>query len=326
MNEEDRERIAGIVRRFDGAAVGVVGDLTADVWMFGYSERVAREAPALVLEHAATEVTPGRAGYLARTLAELGAEPRLVAVAGDDDVGRLVTASLAEDGVATDLVEVVDGFPTPTRTRVMGGVPTRPPRLVVRLDREPSEGPPSGASSRILTSVREAAGEVGGWVFSDHGHGVAAPGTAAMLDGLRVAESRSRIDRFRDLTAVVANAWEAGAVAGHAVHDDGQVRSAGKDLLARTNAENVLLTRGNRGMTLLDDEGHEWSLPSAAPDVTGDLFGLGSTVVAAFTLALVVGAEPPDAAFVANLCAGLRVGRPPLGAGLRARLAAVLGT
>jgi bifunctional ADP-heptose synthase (sugar kinase/adenylyltransferase) len=127
------------------------------------------------------------------------------------------------------------------------------------------------------------------------------------------------------MTAIVVNSWEAGAVAGHAVHDEGQVRSAGKDLLARTNAEHVLLTRGNQGMTLLSDEENEWALPSSAPEIAGDLFGVGDVVVAAFTLALVTGAEAPDAAFLANLCAGLKVGRPPLSKGLRQRLGAVLG-
>jgi len=138
--------------------------------------------------------------------------------------------------------------------------------------------------------------DVGGWLFSDHGYGIAAPGVASMLDGTRIAESRTRIDGFKGMTAIVVSSTEAERVTGHDVRDDGQARRAAVEIFETTGAGHLLLTRG-----------------------------AGDAAASAFTLALVADATPEDAAAIANLVAGFQVGRPGTVPVERKEVLAVLG-
>jgi D-beta-D-heptose 7-phosphate kinase/D-beta-D-heptose 1-phosphate adenosyltransferase len=214
---------------------------------------------------------------------------------------------------------------TPTRTLIFAGPFARARRLVVRVDQEMSVGLPSGLSGRVLTKVREVAPDVAGWLFSDHGYGIAAPGVASMLEGIRVAESRRRIDHFQGMTALVVSSTEAERVAGHDVKDDGQARATAGELLDKTGAEHLLLTRGALGMTLFASDGREGRLPPVTQLEAADAAGAGNAAAAAFTMALCAGGSVEDAAAIANLVAGFQVGRPGTVSVTRDEVLAVLG-
>ena len=306
MSVEETTRLSELVGRFSGVPIGVVGDLVADLYVYGVPERVSREAPVLVLRHEADELIPGCAANTANNLLALGAEVHPVGLVGDDEAGRAIRTYFEERGVSTEGI-VVSERPTVTKTRVLAGGETRVKHQIVRVDREPAGGLPAGAAQAILAKVRELAPKVAGWVFSDYGYGVASPGVAAMLEGVRVADSRGRVEGFKGFTALTPNEEEAAIAVGHPARTDGQVRTAGKSLLAASGAENVLITRGNQGMALFSGRGGELFLSVSGADEVTDVTGAGDTVTGVFALALASGATPEDAARLANHSAGVVV-------------------
>ncbi len=299
--------LAALVDRFAGLPVAVVGDLVADVYVHGVPERVSREAPVLVLAYEREELIPGGAANTAANLVALGAEVHPVGVVGDDEHGRALLARFEEWGVSTDGIVLDPDYRTITKTRVLAGGPTRWKTQVVRIDRDPGGAPGSAAERAMLRKVRDLAPRMRGFVFSDYGYGAASPGVAGMLDGVRVADSRFRIEGFTGFTCLTPNEEEAGRFTGRPALGDAQVRAAGKALLAKTGAENVLVTRGNKGMALFSAGGGELFLAASGAGEVTDVTGGGDPVTGVVTLALAAGAEPGDAARLANHAAGIVV-------------------
>ncbi|MHC4469597.1 MAG: bifunctional heptose 7-phosphate kinase/heptose 1-phosphate adenyltransferase, partial [Planctomycetota bacterium] len=196
MTPDEAERLAGIVDRFASMRIGVVGDLVVDIYVHGVPERVSREAPVLILGWEREELIPGGAANTANNLLSLGAEVFPVGLLGDDGHGRALVEYFEERGVARDGLVLSPDYRTVTKTRVLAGGPTRWKTQIVRIDREPECALPAGIAQEILKRVRDLGPKVDGWIFSDYGYGVAAPGVAAMLEGVRVADSRARVEGF----------------------------------------------------------------------------------------------------------------------------------
>lgn len=294
MKEPDLESIRA---RFASLPVAVVGDVTADVFVLGHTKEDAREAPVPVITWANEEVRPGRAGEIAAWLAELGASVRLVGVVGQDDAGRSLADALLDAGVPDCYLVKVPDYETPVRTWIRAARPGRPPRTIVRIDEEPGHRhgkPPSGASGAILTEVRKLTAEVAGFLFVDHGHGIAAPGTVSMLTGVRVVESAERAHEFRNVTAVISSELQAERVHGRPVEDEGQARAAAKGILRATDAGSVFLHRGWAGRAVYLPDGSQTSFAVNGTPIPDE------RLVATYFLALAAGASPETAARIAN--------------------------
>ena len=309
MTTNTSRRLFEIVDAFAGIPIAVVGDMVADLYIYGVPGRVSREAPVLVLTFEGEELIPGGAANTANNLAALGAEVHPVGLVGEDREGTAVREYFDERGVDTSGLIPVSGWRTITKTRVLAGAPTRLKHQLVRIDREPEGTVPPEAHTEILSAVREVAPRMLGFVFSDYGYGVAAPGVAAMLDGVRVADSRARITDYRGFTAITPNDEEVAAAVGHPVSTEGQVRKAGKKLLELSGVENVVITRGNQGMALFMQEGDELFLEASGTEEVTDVTGAGDTVTGVLALALAAGASPADATRLANHAAGVVVAR-----------------
>ncbi len=324
MSRHASSRLAEIVDRFEGLPVGVVGDLVADVYLRGIPVRISREAPVLILRYEGEEHIPGGAANTANNIGALGGAVHPVGLLGDDEPGRGILRYFAARGIDTSSIVVTPDYSTITKTRVMAGAPTRHPHQVVRLDREPAGPPPLAACQRILANVRSLAPRVKGWVFSDYGYGAAPPGVAATLSGIRVADSRGRITEFAGFTAITPNEEEAAEQVGHPVLTDAQARRAGKALLEKSGVENVVITRGNRGMALFTRDGRECLLPCSGTEEVTDVTGAGDTVTGVLALALVAGATPEEAVVLANHAGGIVVAKPGAATLTRAELEARL--
>lgn len=303
------ERLCEIIDAFPGIPIAVVGDMVADIYIYGDPQRVSREAPVLVLTFEGEELIPGGAANTSNNLAALGAEVHPVGLVGMDREGAAVAEYFAERGVDTAGLIRMDGWRTITKTRILAGAPTRWKHQLVRIDREPEGALPAQAHTQLLAAVRNLAPAMKGFVFSDYGYGVAAPGVAAMLDGVRVADSRANITQYRGFTAITPNDEEVAAAVGHPVTTEGQVRKAGKSLLAQSGVENVIITRGNKGMALFQRGGGELFLEASGAEEVTDVTGAGDTVTGVLTLALAAGASPADATTLANHAAGVVVAR-----------------
>ena len=263
MSERDARRRCEIVDAFAGIPIAVIGDMVADLYIYGIPQRVSREAPVLVLTFEGEELIPGGAANTTNNLAALGAEVHPIGLLGRDREGTAVREYFEARGVDTAGLIPVPGWRTITKTRVLAGAPTRLKHQLVRIDREPEGSLPAEAHTEILVAVRAIAAAMKGFVFSDYGYGVAAPGVAAMLDGVRVADSRGSITEYRGFTAITPNDEEVAAAVGHPVTTEGQVRKAGRRLLEMSGVENVIITRGNQGMALFKRDGGELFLAAS---------------------------------------------------------------
>jgi rfaE bifunctional protein kinase chain/domain len=304
---------------FSRLRVAVAGDLVADHYLLGEPARLSREAPVMVLRYRGEELGAGGAANTARNLRALGAEVRVLGCVGRDRNGRELLTLLAREGIEVEGVEALAGWTTPTKTRVLGAEPGRKPQQVLRLDREPGGPPPSAARARVAGELRALAGAIDALLFSDYGYGLvgselADAGRALRTDGaVVVLDPRRSIETFRGVTALTPNLGELAAAARVSVDELGPAAAlacAARELLERCEVEHVLVTRGNRGMSLFS-RGAEGplSVPAAGPEAV-DVSGAGDTAAAAFTLALAAGRDATQAMRLANAAAGVVVMEP----------------
>jgi len=309
-------RLHRTVDAFRGRTVAVLGDLVVDEFVHGDIARVSREAPVLILEHRQTLVVPGGGGNAVANLAGLGARPLPVGVVGDDAAGKGLLRAFRERGISTRGIVVVRGLATPTKSRVLaGGVHTRR-QQIVRIDRGLAHGSlPAEVRATLRARLQDAVGRSAGLLIADYGYGAAEPaiGHAVALEAVRTGlpatvDSRGRVAAYRGLTASTPNQEELETALGLApLPTDDDVARAGRALLRKTAHDAIVVTRGSRGMTLFRPRRAPVHVPAFGSDEVADVTGAGDTVIATFTLALIAGADPLDAARLANYAAGIVV-------------------
>ena len=315
---ERRERLLGLVDGFSSRRILVVGDLIADEFIYGDVARVSREAPVLILKYDTTEIVGGGAANAANNVAALGARSRLVGIVGDDVEGRRLLASFHRAVERTHVIRT-RGYRTPVKTRILAGGVHAARQQVVRIDRE-TEWPLHQSVGREL--AKKIAPTIDGCdavLLSDYGSGLVTPALAASVRravarrGRRrpipvLVDSRYRLLDYRGLTTCTPNESEVEQVLGTYIKDDADaLERAGRQLLARTAMQAVLITRGSRGMALFQPSQPTIHVPIFGSDEVADVTGAGDTVIATFGLALSAGASFYEAARLANYAGGLVV-------------------
>jgi rfaE bifunctional protein kinase chain/domain len=312
-NPESR-RLLSLVSAFRGRRVAVLGDLVCDEFVHGDIARVSREAPVLILDHVRTEIVPGGGANAIANLRALGAQPVPVGVVGRDEAGARLLDLFRRMGVPTSGVLVVPGYGTPTKSRILaGGVHTRR-QQIVRVDRGARHGDLSpGLTARIAARLRTASGRAEGLLVADYGYGAAVPATVrasrpAWRGKIVTVDSRERVGSFRGVTACTPNQEEVEKALGlRGLSTEARLAAAGRALLARTGNRAVLVTRGAKGMALFRAGAPPLAIPAFGSGEVADVTGAGDTVVATYTLALLAGGSPEEAAILANMTAGLAV-------------------
>lgn len=313
----EADRLASIVRGFEGRRIVVLGDFVADEFVYGDIERISREAPVPILAHRKTVVVPGGGGNAVANLRALGARPFPVGVVGKDEAGRSLLAAFRRQGIDRSGVLVQPGYATPTKSRILaGGVHTRR-QQIVRIDRggSLSDDLPAPFRTGLRRALRSALRAAEGLLVADYGYGVATPSrlarVAAELERRGIpclVDSRTRVVEFSGATACTPNQEELErALDLLPLERDDELEVAGRRLLRRTRDRAVLVTRGARGMCLFERSRPPVHIPAFGSDEVADVTGAGDTVIAAFALALLAGATPLDAARLANYAAGLVV-------------------
>ncbi len=305
----DRGKLAKVLNRFAEVPIMVIGDLILDRFLWGRVERISPEAPVPVVEILRETVHLGGAANVVANLVALGARPIPVGVVGNDAAGETLLGELERLGVDASGVVVDPVRSTTVKARIIAQH-----QQVCRTDWE-SRAAVSTTSVERLRENCEAAGKVSGVILSDYGKGVltrdliARTTEASRQSGVFVAADPKGHDFsvYRGVTMVTPNKKEAEQASRIEIRDDASLARAAQSLLQSTNAEYVLITRGEEGMSLFDEEGHSY-IPTAAREVY-DVTGAGDTVVATLTLAAAAGATIADAALLANQAAGVAVGK-----------------
>ena len=294
-----------------GIRVLIVGDIMLDAFVSGEVARVSPEAPVPVLRVAERQEMLGGAGNVLRNLAELGAQAKLVGAVGDDEAGRRVRqlAGNADDD-GSGLVTASDR-PTTSKTRYLAQG-----QQLLRSDTETAAPLRDDQASAILKAVTAALPACDALILSDYGKGVLHPDTTRKVIALARAAGRPVIvdPKGRDYSAyagagvVTPNRSELREATGENADSDAAVAAAAGRLREQVGLDAVLATRGPAGMTLVTAAETPLHLPAATRDVF-DVSGAGDTVVATLGAALGAGAPLPTAAGLANVAAGLVVGK-----------------
>lgn len=312
----ETRRLTKIVQQFADKKIMVLGDFVADEYILGKTSRISREAPVLILEYLSRQVVLGGAGNATNNLAALGAAVVPMGVIGDDETGREVMRQLKRLGVDTALLRVQRDHVTTTKTRVMAGGRHQhtSQQQVVRIDRGETNRVSERSEAAFLKALDEETPRMDGVVISDYQYGVLSPRVIEKVNQivkrdscLVVVDSRFRMLSFRGVTAVTPNEPEVEEALGIRLEDDEEaVRVAGERILDRVQSRAVLITRGSKGMALIEPGKAEF-IPIHGTDEIADVTGAGDTVIVIFTLALASGATLLEAAQLANVGGGIVV-------------------
>lgn len=311
-----RSRLLQIVEGMRGKLIVVYGDMVADRFIYGTPKRISREAPVLILRQYRDDILLGGGGNAINNIAALGGLPVPVAVVGRDPAGESLLAQLTAQGIDCSAVLPLERYRTPTKTRVLGGMPHAARQQIVRFDLEDAVQLTDEEVDRFAAILREQMAICDGALISDYGYGVVDPTLVANLTGFSrgkpvTLDSRFDLLRYPDVTAATPNEEEAAAAAGVTLYGEDEEQSleaAGVAIQQALDSEAVLITRGSRGMALFE-KGKEKPLliPVHGSDQIADVTGAGDTVIATFTLALAAGASFVEAAKIANYAGGIVV-------------------
>jgi rfaE bifunctional protein kinase chain/domain len=291
-----------------GRRLAVIGDSMLDRFLWGRVDRISPEAPVPVVRLESETTKLGGAANVAANICALGAQAVLFGLCGKDEAAGQLKNLLAERGIDPAGLIETETRPTTIKTRILAHN-----QQVVRTDRE-DDRPVDGDILEMLVSRLAGLGPFDGFVLSDYGKGLLtdealaafiAAGRAMGIP-LVVDPKKGDYSQYRGVTSLTPNQKEAEQSCAMNITDGASLRSAGAKLLERTEADAVLITRGEHGMALFQKDGGEHHLETEATTVY-DVTGAGDTVIAVYTTALSGGASFADAADLANHAAGLAV-------------------
>jgi rfaE bifunctional protein kinase chain/domain len=310
MSELTKTRAAEILQNLRDRYVLVLGDVMLDEFVWGDVTRISPEAPVPVVDVRRESIHLGGAANVLANLVALGARGAVVGVVGNDAAGRKLQTGLRDLGVHDQYLLVDESRPSTTKTRIIAHS-----QLVVRADRE-SRNPVTGKlEEKIVTCLKEALTQADAFVVSDYDKGVVTPGILREILPVAYEQAPVLVDpklrnfnSYRPATLVTPNHLEALRMSDTEDHSDDGSHHAAKVIREKLGCDAVLITRGDRGMMLLEADGRPVYVETAAREVY-DVTGAGDTVIAALACALACGATMVEAAAFANRAAGIVVGK-----------------
>ncbi|MBI2070189.1 MAG: D-glycero-beta-D-manno-heptose-7-phosphate kinase [Elusimicrobia bacterium] len=287
-----------------------------DRFIWGAVSRISPEAPVPVVEVTNEEDRPGGAGNVIFNLVSLEAKVYAGGIVGMDTAGERLVRDFEHRGVSPEGILLDPTRPTSLKTRVVAGH-----QHVVRFDKESKVPISQDFESRLLGVLESIINRVDAVVISDYGKGLITP---RLVSWLVAAVKKTGADIFVDpkpenmrlyknVTCVTPNTTEAFLGMGQLPKtDNDSVEAIGKKIMSALRLRQAIITRGPQGMTLFNLNGRgrpEFRhIPTVAREVF-DVTGAGDTVVASYALSRVAGASPVEAVHLANMAAGIVVGK-----------------
>jgi D-beta-D-heptose 7-phosphate kinase/D-beta-D-heptose 1-phosphate adenosyltransferase len=296
-----------------GQTVLCIGDLMLDDFVYGEVTRISPEAPAAVIAVQRSETTIGGAGNVARNLASLGVRCIFVGVIGEDDAGKVLSASLQRE----PLIEprLVGDASRPT-TRKVRFVSEHYSTHLLRADWELAKPVEREKEEALIGHVLEALPRAGAVVLSDYAKGVLTPHVIhAVIDAANNASKPVIVDPkgrdysvYRGATLITPNRQELAAATHRPADTESEIVAAAEELLHQVESRAVLVTRSEDGMTLVVKDAQPIHI-AAYPVKVRDVSGAGDTVAAVLGAMLAAGAGFEPAMRAANAAAAVAVSK-----------------
>ncbi|MGC8937395.1 MAG: D-glycero-beta-D-manno-heptose-7-phosphate kinase [Thermodesulfovibrio sp.] len=308
-----RAKAEQFLKKFKDKKILVIGDIILDRYIFGKVSRISPEAPVPVVEVTEESYRLGGAANVANNIIALGGKAYVSGIIGKGFAGKIVKDLLEEKGIEVDYL-FEDARKTTVKTRIIAGN-----QQIVRFDIEDTRRLQGKAKETFLSMIKNALIDFDAVIVSDYKKGVVFEELFRLLinhkkkNGNFVAVD-PKIGHFRfykHVSLITPNLAEASHGAEIEIKDEKTLIKAGFNLLKKLACDSVLITRGEEGMSLFEKKDSEvvvTHLPTVAKKVF-DVTGAGDTVIATITLAHVAGADLVSAAKIANVAAGIVVGK-----------------
>ena len=324
-------RLKRLLPRLKGRRIGVLGDMMLDRYLWGTATRLSPEAAVPVVDFVEQSECLGGAGNVAANLAALGARVAAFGVIGEDEPGAALRRCLRQAGITDQGVIADKSRVTTVKTRVIARH-----QQIVRIDHERREPVAASVEEKLFRRLLASLKTLNALVLSDYDKGLITDAFAdrvlSACHQLRVPvfvkPKTSRLYAYRGARVIVCNAREAGFFVTRSLQDEKSFEEAGRALLAHFGCSAVVITRGEKGLSIFEESSpRHLTIPATSfevtyarvgqsgveRDATGrqvfDVTGAGDTVLSVLSLAVAAGATLPDAAVVANTAAGVVVGK-----------------
>ncbi len=298
---------------FDSLKIIVAGDVMLDEYIGTHVRRISPEAPIPVAAIQKRWSVPGGAANVARNLARLGCEVTLVGIKGADENGKTLSRLLAEEGVQDGLLTVEDR-PTTCKTRIIAQG-----QQLLRLDEEKNAPLSPAVSAALLAALNEAIAGAKALILSDYDKGLFRPvaGRTSLCSSIIASASANAVpvladpkvsawERYARVACITPNMMEFKEGAGISDETEERLEQAARKLMAQFQIPRILLTRSEKGMLLMEQDGQVFSIPAKAREVA-DVSGAGDTVIAVLAACIGKGMSWDKAARIANTAAGIVV-------------------
>ncbi len=309
MVAAELHELTGYIDQLTNAHVLCIGDLILDRFIYGDVERVSPEAPVPVIRIQNETMMLGGAGNVVRNIVSLGAKCTFITVIGQDDEGAKLTELVAElENVEAYLLRETHR-PSTIKTRFLAGG-----QQLLRADKETNEPLSSSSEEDVRRTALEAIVSCDAIVLSDYGKGALTDRSikdiitrAHQLSKPVIVDPKGDFSRYRGATIVTPNCSELSKASGMLTNNEESIIEAARKLLSEFDIKSILVTRSQDGMSLIDSSTVE-HVEVKSQEVF-DVSGAGDTVVATFSAALAVGVNRLHAVSLANLAAGIVVGK-----------------
>jgi D-beta-D-heptose 7-phosphate kinase/D-beta-D-heptose 1-phosphate adenosyltransferase len=289
----------------------VVGDLMLDEYLWGATERISPEAPVPIVSVGREDLRLGGAGNVVNNLRVLGANVALASILGDDRDGEVIRERLRKAQVDVDALVHDPARITSRKTRILSGN-----QQMLRIDRESTLAIEAEMEQQLLQGLNNKIASADVIYLSDYGKGVL---SESLIQGV-IAQARQKnipvvvdpkgtdYSRYRGATLLTPNRKEASLATGIDIHDDKSLCAAGEQILEVGALQALVLTRSEQGMSIFQHNELPVHLPTRGREVY-DVSGAGDTVLTVIGLGIAAGFSLEQAAFMANIAAGVVVGK-----------------
>jgi len=319
LDSSHKQKLKDTVKAFKKARILVVGDIILDEYLLGSPERISREAPVIILNHVGSDYALGGAGNAAANIAALGGNVTLLGIAGEDNGADEIRKLAEQMHIALELVSDPKRRTT-IKTRVIStsnqnpDSGTRVKQQVLRLDRQDRFAITSDVEQELTMSFKRLVGAADIVLISDYNSGVLSPSSSAKIIEIARAENKRVIvdstgdfTKFKGAYSMTPNQPDAETMLGYSIRSEDELIKAGQELLEKIGSEEILLTRGAKGMALFKRSAKPELIPAFNIVEVFDVTGAGDTVAASYSLGLASAASSHDSALIGNLAASIVV-------------------
>ena len=299
------------LKEFANQKVLIYGDFMVDKYIGGHVSRISPEAPVPVLEVQSVERRPGGAGNVAMNVISLGAYVRALSCIGEDSDGEWLCSALKNSSVDTTYLRRDTAHETISKTRIVSKH-----QQIIRLDEEKITPPPDSFMKAVLENIDEILDGISVVIVSDYRKGAVTPALSQKL--IQSARKRSipvvvdpkgkDFSKYSGATACTPNTHELEIAAGISAATEEEINNIAKNFCQEFNFENLVITRSEKGISLVKHSGAKTDFPANAKEII-DVTGAGDTVVAVLALGLASGCQIEDCCILANHAASIVISK-----------------